>query len=99
MRGPANTRAVEFDPNCEALVYGLSGHPLHGISGGPNSMKDGQPGTAEDRRVDHIIPRDAVAAGSYSFYVELSINAMFGLGLNGFRHQQPDVRAPWPWRG
>ncbi|WOO86295.1 Alpha-mannosidase [Vanrija pseudolonga] len=81
----------EFDPNCEALIYNLDGHPLHGISGGPNSMKDGQPGTAEDRRVDHIVPREAVAAGHYSFYVELSINAMFGLGLNGFRHQQPDM--------
>lgn len=61
------------------------------ITGGPNSMKDGVPGTAEDRRVEYIIPREAVTAGRYEFIIELSVNAMFGLGLNGFRHQQPDV--------
>lgn len=62
------------------------------ITGGPNSAKDGVPGTAEDRRIDHIIPREAILAGSYQCYIEVSVNALFGLGLNGFRHQQPDVR-------
>ena len=61
------------------------------ITGGPNSAKDGVPGTAEDRRIDHIIPREAVLKGSYQCYIEISVNALFGLGLNGFRHQQPDV--------
>jgi hypothetical protein len=46
---------------------------------------------AEDRRVDFVVPVDAVRHGTYECYIELSVNAMFGLGLNGFRHQQPDV--------
>jgi len=61
------------------------------IAGGPNSSKDGKPGSQEDRRVEHIIPRGAITDGKYQCVIELSINAMFGLGLNGFRHQRPDV--------
>jgi len=68
------------------------------ITGGPNSAKDGVPGTAEDRRIDHIIPRKAVLAGAYQCYIEVSVNALFGLGLNGFRHQQPDVSGLSPLR-
>ncbi|WVF71778.1 hypothetical protein IAT40_006586 [Kwoniella sp. CBS 6097] len=81
----------EFDPGCEALIYTLEGHPLHAITGGPNSTKDGVVGDQEDRRVEHIIPRDAVKAGRYECYIEISVNGMFGLGLNGFRHQRPDM--------
>ncbi|OCF39360.1 hypothetical protein I317_06845 [Kwoniella heveanensis CBS 569] len=69
----------EFDPGCEALIYTLEGHPLHVV------------GDQEDRRVEHIIPRDAVKAGRYDCYIEISVNGMFGLGLNGFRHQRPDM--------
>ena len=43
--------------------------------------------------MEHIIPRDAIQNGKYRFVIELSVNAMFGLGLNGFRHQRPDVSA------
>lgn len=46
---------------------------------------------AEDRRVEFVLPPDAVKAGVFECYIEVSVNAMFGLGLNGFRHQQPDV--------
>ena len=46
---------------------------------------------AEDRRVEFVIPAEAVQHGIYQCYIEVSVNAMFGLGLNGFRHQQPDV--------
>lgn len=66
------------------------------IAGGPNSTKDGKPGTQEDRRVEHIVPRAAIRNGKYNFIIELSINAMFGLGLNGFRHQRPNVSASLP---
>lgn len=46
---------------------------------------------AEDRRVEFVLPPEAVARGVFECYIEISINAMFGLGLDGFRHQQPDV--------
>jgi alpha-mannosidase len=100
--------AVEFDPNCEGLIFSTDGRPIHGtslrvvpevelippaIAGGPNSSKDGKPGTQEDRRVQHIVQRYAIKNGKYQFVMELSVNAMFGLGLNGFRHQRPDVSA------
>lgn len=61
------------------------------ITGGANSRKDGAPGTAEDRRIDHIVPREAVTAGRYEIYIEVSVNGLFGVGINGFRHQRPDV--------
>jgi alpha-mannosidase len=50
------------------MVYDLSGTPLQGITGG----YDG------DRRVDHIIPPEAVRAGLYEIVIESSCNAMFG---------------------
>jgi hypothetical protein len=50
-------------------------------------------GLQEDRRIEHIIPSEAVKAGSYHCIIEISINAMFGLGLNGFRYQRPDASA------
>ncbi|RSH94200.1 Glycoside hydrolase, 38 vacuolar alpha mannosidase [Saitozyma podzolica] len=81
----------EFDPGCEGLIYNMEGHPLHAITGGANSRKDGAPGTAEDRRIDHIVPREAVTAGRYEIYIEVSVNGLFGVGINGFRHQRPDM--------
>lgn len=61
------------------------------ITGGPNSDKDGVPGNQEDRRVQHVIPQTHVDAGRYECYIEVSCNGMFGLGMNGYRHQRPDV--------
>jgi alpha-mannosidase len=61
------------------------------ITGGPNSDKDGVPGNQEDRRVQHVIPQAAVDAGTYEVIIEVSCNGMFGLGMNGYRHQRPDV--------
>lgn len=63
------------------------------ITGGPNSDKDGVPGNQEDRRVQHVIPQAAVDAGKYEVIIEVSCNGMFGLGMNGYRHQRPDVRS------
>lgn len=91
---------VEFDPSCEALIFALDGTPLHGerflviklipgITGGPNTLKDGKPGEQEDRRVEHIIPPEKVQAGSYEVIIEVSCNSMFGLGP--YRYQTPDV--------
>lgn len=72
---------VEFDPGCEAMVYTPEGTPLQGITGGFGG----------DRRVDHIIPRDAVKRGTYEIVVESSCNGMFGVPWNGDTIAPPDV--------
>ena len=59
-------------------------------------MKDGKPGEQEDRRVEHIIPADAVKKGSYTVYIEVTANGMFGLGP--YRYQTPDVSFLFPER-
>jgi hypothetical protein len=53
-------------------------------------MKDGHPGEQEDRRVEHIIPANAVKEGIYEVVIEVTANGMFGLGP--YRYQTPDVR-------
>lgn len=53
-------------------------------------MKDGHPGEQEDRRVEHIIPPQAVKRGIYEIVIEVTANGMFGLGP--YRYQTPDVR-------
>jgi len=53
-------------------------------------MKDGHPGEQEDRRVEHIIPAQAVKRGIYEVVIEVTANGMFGLGP--YRYQTPDVR-------
>ena len=55
-------------------------------------MKDGHPGEQEDRRVEHIIPAQAVKRGIYEVVIEVTANGMFGLGP--YRYQTPDVRQP-----
>lgn len=62
-------------------------------------MKDGHPGEQEDRRVEHIIPVEAVKEGLYTIYIEVTCNGMFGLGP--YRYQTPDVSgycnpSSWP---
>jgi putative alpha-1,2-mannosidase len=63
-----------------------------GITGGPNTLKDGKPGEQEDRRVEHIIPVDKVREGKYEVIIEVTCNSMFGLGP--YRYQTPDVSTP-----
>jgi alpha-mannosidase len=54
------------------MVYDVAGTPLQGITGGYGG----------DRRVDHIVPRDAIKAGVYRIVIESSCNGMFGVGIN-----------------
>jgi alpha-mannosidase len=49
------------------------------------------PGEQEDRRIEHVIPVEAVKAGWYTVIIETTCNSMFGLGP--YRYQTPDVRA------
>ena len=71
----------EFDPGCEAMIFSLDGTPLQGITGGYGG----------DRRVEYIIPRDAVVAGHHEFVIESSCNGMFGVPWNGDTIQPPDM--------
>lgn len=71
----------EFDPGCEAMILALDGTPLQGITGGFGG----------DRRVDYIIPHEAVVAGFHEFIVESSCNGMFGVPWNGDTIAPPDM--------
>lgn len=55
-------------------------------------MRDGRPGAQEDRRIEHVIPTEAVQRGTYTIIIEVSANAMFGVGMHNLRYQVPDVR-------
>ncbi|KAJ3559346.1 hypothetical protein NM688_g401 [Phlebia brevispora] len=74
-------RVVEFDPDCEAMIFSTDGTPLQGITGGYGG----------DRRVEHIIPRTAVQKGTYEIVIESSCNGMFGVPWNGDTIAPPDM--------
>ncbi|EJF58912.1 glycoside hydrolase family 38 protein [Dichomitus squalens LYAD-421 SS1] len=71
----------EFDPDCEAMIFTTDGTPLQGITGGWGG----------DRRVEYIIPREAVKAGKHEFVIESSCNGMFGVPWNGDTIAPPDM--------
>lgn len=71
----------EFDPGCEAMIFSTDGVPLQGITGGYGG----------DRRVEHIIPPQAVRAGKYAVVIESSCNGMFGVPWNGDTIAPPDM--------
>ncbi|ORY20873.1 glycosyl hydrolases family 38 N-terminal domain-domain-containing protein [Naematelia encephala] len=81
----------EFDPGCEGLIFNKQGHVLHGITGGENSRISAYPGYYEDRRVEHVLPRSAVELGHYECWIEVSCNGLYGIGINGQRHHEPDM--------
>lgn len=62
------------------MVFDLEGTPLQGITGGYGG----------DRRVDHIIPPAAVAAGKYEVVIESSCNGMFGVPPGSAQIDPPD---------
>ncbi|KAF8128024.1 glycoside hydrolase family 38 protein [Boletus edulis] len=71
----------EFDPGCEAMIFTPEGLPLQGITGSYGG----------DRRVEHIIPREAVERGTYELVIESSCNGMFGVPWNGDTIAPPDM--------
>ncbi|KAH8093101.1 glycoside hydrolase family 38 protein [Cristinia sonorae] len=71
----------EWDPGCEAMIFSSDGTPLQGITGGYGG----------DRRVEYIIPHDAVKAGKHEFVIETSCNGMFGVPWNGDTIAPPDM--------
>ncbi|KAG2052533.1 glycoside hydrolase family 38 protein [Suillus hirtellus] len=72
----------EFDPGCEAMIFSTDGVPLQGITGGYGG----------DRRVEHIIPPQAVRDGHYAVVIESSCNGMFGVPWNGDTIAPPDLK-------
>ena len=63
------------------MIFSTDGTPLQGITGGYGG----------DRRVDYIIPRDAVKKGVHELVIESSCNGMFGVPWNGDTIAPPDV--------
>ncbi|KAI6046633.1 glycoside hydrolase family 38 protein [Pisolithus marmoratus] len=72
---------LEFDPGCEAMIFSTDGVPLQGITGAYGG----------ERRVEHIIPREAVLRGTYEVVIESSCNGMFGVPWNGDAIAPPDM--------
>lgn len=69
---------LEFDLP-EGLVYSADGLPLQGLTGGQGG----------DRRVDFILDSNVRKATNSIFYIETSMNGMFGVGGEG-SIQPPD---------
>ena len=63
------------------MIFSPEGNPLQGITGGYGG----------DRRVDHIIPREAREKGVYEIVIESSCNGMFGVPTNGDTIAPPDM--------
>ena len=63
------------------MIFTTDGTPLQGITGGWGG----------DRRVEYIIPREAIKAGKHEFVIESSCNGMFGVPWNGDTIAPPDM--------
>ncbi len=61
---------LEFDCNCEGMVYSIDGDPMQGLTGGKSW----------DRRVEFILPKEWLNIVSHTFYIETGMNGMFGNG-------------------
>jgi hypothetical protein len=92
---------VEFDPDCEAMIFATDGTPLQGHSFLHTEF--GRPtlsllhftgitgGFGGDRRVEYIVPPAARAQGRHDFVIESSCNGMFGVPWDGDTISPPDV--------
>ena len=91
------------------MIFTPEGLPLQGLSRKSNrrfqsahyTFSGITGGDGGDRRVEHIIPREAVERGTYEVVIESSCNGMFGVPWNGDTIAPPDVRHLIPfleWR-
>ena len=62
------SKADPIRPGAEGLVWTKDGTPVHGLTGG----------IWRDRRVEFVIPGDWKVGKEHVFYVETSMNGMFG---------------------
>ena len=60
---------LHFDIGGEGLIWTTQGEPLHGLTGGD----------WRDRRAEFIIPKAWDAGKEHVFYIETSMNGMFGM--------------------
>ncbi len=60
---------LEFDCECEGLVYSTDGDPLQGLTGG----------NVNEKRLEYIIPH-SLMKGVQTIYVETGMNGLFGNG-------------------
>jgi alpha-mannosidase len=85
---PKYEDSLEFHWDCgsEGMIWTEDGEPVHGLTGGHRC----------DRRVEFIIPKSW--KGKKSFYVEASMNGMFGcangIDLLVVHHPQNDIIQP-----
>ncbi|KAH0833839.1 glycoside hydrolase family 38 protein [Lanmaoa asiatica] len=96
-KGDSFGPSFEFDPGCEAMIFTPEGLPLQGLSRGsihrsiPHALSGITGGYGGDRRVEHIIPREAVEQGTYEVIIESSCNGMFGVPWSGDMIAPPDT--------
>ncbi|TPX41847.1 hypothetical protein SeMB42_g05381 [Synchytrium endobioticum] len=64
---------LNFDSDCECLVWSPTGVPLQGLTGGQG----------EDRHVDFRLARQAKGGEHIELYIEMACNGMFGNGEGG----------------
>ncbi|KAI9326834.1 glycosyl hydrolases family 38 N-terminal domain-containing protein [Zopfochytrium polystomum] len=64
---------LNFDADCEAMVWSKTGVALQGLTGGQRSW-------GETRRVDFRLTERAVAGEVFSLYVEVACNQLWGNG-------------------
>jgi hypothetical protein len=84
------------------MIFTPEGLPLQGLSRESNcrfrsahyTFSGITGGDGGDRRVEHIIPREAVERGAYEVVIESSCNGMFGTPWSGDMIAPPDVRQP-----
>lgn len=82
------------------MIFTPEGLPLQGLAREPNrhsrsthyAFSGITGGDGGDRRVEHIIPREAVERGTYEVVIESSSNGMFGVPWGGDIVAPPDVR-------
>ena len=77
---------MEFDPDCEAMVFTTGGTPLQGkcswsfiLHAHLRSYPGITGGSGGDRRVEFIIPPADRKKGSLDVVIEVSCNGMFGV--------------------
>ena len=76
---------------CEAMVFDTKGNALHAFTGGTTQGTMGSGNEQETRRVEHVIPKEAVKSGRYECFIEVSCNGMFGTANMQYKYQPPAV--------
>ncbi|RUS25743.1 hypothetical protein BC938DRAFT_471724, partial [Jimgerdemannia flammicorona] len=63
---------LQWDANCEGLIFSTDGVPLQGLTGG-----------RDQARHQFLITHFALPGQKFEYYIELAANGMFGVGSTG----------------